>query len=514
MYPGTFAATAPDKPAAILAGTDEVLTYGQLEDRSVRLARALYERGIRPGDTVAMLTDNQLTAFEIYWAAMRSGVYLTAINHHLSAEEVAYILTDSESKAVIVSATKAELAVATAELTPGVKLRLAFGGGVDGVDGGVDGHESYDDVLAATSPEPLQRQPRGSDMLYSSGTTGRPKGIRAPLPDRQVDEPGDPYVALFVPHFGLGPDSVYLSPAPIYHAAPLRFSATVQAVGGTVVMMRKFDAEGALAAIRDEHVTHLQMVPTMFVRMLKLPEEVRLSYDVSSLKLAIHAAAPCPPDVKRAMIDWWGPILVEYYASTEGNGGTLISSADWLRKPGSVGRAFMGVVHICDDAGEELPAGDVGLVYFERDELPFTYHNDPERTADAQNPLHPTWTTVGDVGYLDDEGFLFLTDRKSFMIISGGVNIYPQEIENALALHPLVEDVAVIGIPDEEMGQSVKAFVVLASGTAGDDATAAELTTFLRSRIAGFKLPRSWAFVEELPRTETGKLAKHRLPQT
>jgi fatty-acyl-CoA synthase len=288
----------------------------------------------------------------------------------------------------------------------------------------------------------------------------------------------------------------------------------VQAVGGTVVMMRKFDAEGALAAIRDEHVTHLQMVPTMFVRMLKLPEEVRLSYDVSSLKLAIHAAAPCPPDVKRAMIDWWGPILVEYYASTEGNGGTLISSADWLRKPGSVGRAFMGVVHICDDAGEELPAGDVGLVYFERDELPFTYHNDPERTADAQNPLHPTWTTVGDVGYLDDEGFLFLTDRKSFMIISGGVNIYPQEIENALALHPLVEDVAVIGIPDEEMGQSVKAFVVLASGTAGDDATAAELTTFLRSRIAGFKLPRSWAFVEELPRTETGKLAKHRLPQT
>jgi len=252
----------------------------------------------------------------------------------------------------------------------------------------------------------------------------------------------------------------------------------------------------------------------MFVRMLKLDAAVRATYDVSSLTTAIHAAAPCPPDVKQAMIDWWGPILTEYYASTEGNGGTLVSSADWLRKAGSVGRAFIGTPHICSDAGAELAAGEIGLVYFERDEIAFEYHNDPAKTAQSQHPEHPLWSTVGDVGYLDEDGFLFLTDRKSFMIISGGVNIYPQEIENSLALHPAVYDVAVIGVPDDEMGQSAKAFVQLSAGTAPEQATTDELLEFLRSRIARYKVPRSVEYVDELPRTPTGKLAKHKLVTT
>jgi long-chain acyl-CoA synthetase len=504
MFPGTFAATTPDKPAAILAGTGAAITYHQLEQASARLARVLHDRGLRRGDTVAMLTDNQLTAFEIYWAAMRSGLYLTAVNHNLSADEVAYIVDDSDAKILITAHSKRELASAIVAATPKVTTRLAFGGAVAG-------HESYADALADASPLPLPDQPRGSDMLYSSGTTGRPKGIKAPLPDRQVDEPGDQYVALFVPFFGLSSESVYLSPAPIYHAAPLRFCATVQSIGGTVVMMERFEPEAALTAIESFGITHLQMVPTMFVRLLKLDQDVRDCYDVSSVQVAIHAAAPCPPEVKQAMIDWWGPVLTEYYASTEGNGGTIITSEQWLAKPGSVGTPFIGLPHICDDLGAELDAGAIGLVYFERDELTFGYHNDPAKTADAQHPERPNWTTVGDVGYLDEDGFLFLTDRKSFMIISGGVNIYPQEIENALTLHPQVFDVAVIGVPEPEMGQEVKAVVQLAPGVVAGPAVAAELTDFLRARIAHFKVPRTIDFVDDLPRTPTGKLAKHRL---
>jgi long-chain acyl-CoA synthetase len=504
VYPGAFATTTPDKPAAIVAETGESLTYRELEEGSARLARVLHEAGLRRGDTLAMLTGNDLTAFEIYWAAMRSGLYLTAVNHNLASDEVAYIVRDSGAKALVVAASKMAVAEAISATTPDVQLRLAYGGPVSGYD-------DYDAAVKAVSPDPLPDQPRGSDMLYSSGTTGRPKGIKVPLPDRQVSEPGDQYVALFVPYFGLSAESVYLSPAPIYHAAPLRFCATVQSIGGTVVMMQKFDPERALRTIAERGITHLQMVPTMFVRLLKLDEAVRTSYDVSSLKVAIHAAAPCPPDVKQSMIDWWGPILTEYYASTEGNGGTLVSSADWLRKPATVGKAFVGIPHICDEEGTELAVGETGLVYFEREQAPFEYHNDPEKTAESRHPAHPSWTTVGDIGHLDDEGFLFLTDRKSFMIISGGVNIYPQEIENALTLHPKVFDVAVFGIPDDEMGQRVVAAIQLADGFAPHDDLREELTAFLAGKVARFKLPRTIHFVDELPRTPTGKLAKHTL---
>jgi long-chain acyl-CoA synthetase len=504
MYPGTYAAEEPEKVAAVMAGTGESLSYGELETRSAQLARVLHETGLRPGDVVALLTENDLRAFEVYWAAMRSGLYVTAVNYHLKPEEVAYIVNDAGAAALVVSAEQAATAEAIADQTPGVKLRLAFGGPVAG-------HGSYADTIAAASTEPLADQPRGATMLYSSGTTGRPKGVRPPLPGVQVNEPNEPLVMLAGLFFGANRDTVYLSPGPIYHAAPLRWCGSIQALGGTVVMLKRFDAEQALAAIQDHHVTHAQFVPTMFVRMLQLPPEVRDRYDTSSLRVAIHAAAPCPVEVKQKMIDWWGPVLVEYYAGTEGNGMTAVDSATWLTRPGTVGRAIYGSVRICADDGTELPAGQTGGVYFERDEIPFTYHNDPDKTRASQHPVHPAWTTLGDIGHLDEDGFLFLTDRRAFTIISGGVNIYPQETENALALHPAVYDVAVIGVPDPEMGESVAAFVQPAPGAVPGPELEQEIIAFVKSKIAGFKAPRTVRFVDHLPRSEAGKLMKAEL---
>ena len=311
--------------------------------------------------------------------------------------------------------------------------------------------------------------------------------------------------------YGFDTETVYLSPAPLYHAAPLRFCATVQAIGGTAVVMERFDPEAALAAIERFSVTHSQWVPTMFVRLLKLPEETRRRYDHSTLRVAIHAAAPCPPEVKQAMIDWWGPVLYEYYAATEANGITFVSSPEWLERPGTVGRAGLGVVRISDDEGKVLAPYEVGTIYFERDERPFEYHNDPEKTAGATHPDHPTWTTTGDLGFLDEDGYLFLTDRKAFMIISGGVNIYPREVEDVLVTHPAVLDVAVIGVPDPEMGESVKAIVQPAPGVDAGPELERELIAFVRERIAHYKAPRSVDFTDFLPRTPTGKLVKQEL---
>ncbi len=504
MYPGTYAAEAPDRIAAVMTGTGETLSYGDLERRSVQLAHVLREAGLRPGDVVALLTENNLRAFEVYWAALRSGLYITAVNNRLKPDEVAYIVSDSGATALIVSAELAATAEAITDRTPGVKLRLAFGGPVKG-------HDSYEDTIAAAPDEPFADQPQGSTMLYSSGTTGRPKGIRPTLPERQVSEPGDTLAALAEMFFGVNQDSVYLSPGPIYHAAPLRWCGSIQVLGGTVVMMKRFDADQALRAIQDHRVTHAQFVPTMFVRMLQLPQATRDRYDVSTLRVAIHAAAPCPVEVKQKMIDWWGPVLVEYYAGTEGNGMTAIDSGTWLTKPGTVGRAVSGVVRICADDGAELPVGQAGVVYFENDEIPFAYHNDPDKTRAAQHPAHPAWTTLGDIGYLDEDGFLFLTDRKAFTIISGGVNIYPQETENVLALHPAVYDVAVIGIPDPEMGESVAAFVQPAPGVVPGPGLEQEIIAFVKSKIASYKAPRTVLFVDDLPRSEAGKLMKSEL---
>jgi fatty-acyl-CoA synthase len=348
-------------------------------------------------------------------------------------------------------------------------------------------------------------------MLYSSGTTGRPKGIKPRLLPIQVDEPGDSIAGLMAHGFGFTDNDIYLSPAPVYHAAPLKWCAGVHALGGTVVIMERFDAEAALAAIERFGVTATQMVPTMFVRLLQLPDATRAAYGTSSLRLAVHAAAPCPPDVKDAMIAWWGPILTEYYGATEGHGITLIDTAEWRTKRGSVGKAALGVIHVCDDGGAEVPTGQPGVIYFERDAPAFIYHNDPEKTAESRHPGHDNWATVGDIGYLDEDGYLFLTDRKAFMIISGGVNIYPQEVENVLTLHPEIFDVAVIGVPHVEMGQEVKAVVQLRDGVAPSEELAEELVDYVRERLAHFKAPRSVDFVDELPRSATGKLVKRTL---
>jgi long-chain acyl-CoA synthetase len=505
MYPGKWAAVAPDRPAVVLAGTGETLTYAQLDRDSIRLARLLAQRGLRRGDVVALVSDNSPSAFVVYWATRRSGLYLTAVNWHLAPDEAAYILADCDAKAVVVSAGVGELAtVATADLPDDV-VRLAYGGDVPGF-------ERLTDALAGVSDEPLHTQPKGTDMLYSSGTTGRPKGVKSPLPEVSVDDPVDVIAMVFGGAYGFGEDTRYLSPAPVYHAAPLRFAGAVMALGGTVVMLERFEAAAALEAIGEHQITHTQMVPTMFVRLLKLPGAVRAAADVSSLRVVIHAAAPCPVEVKQAMIDWLGPIVFEYYASTEGAGITMIDSASWLERPGSVGRSMLGPVHICSDDGAELPAGATGTVFFQYDAGPlFSYHGDAAKTQAGRHPEHDTWVSMGDVGHLDEDGFLFLTDRKAFMIISGGVNIYPQETEDVLALHPKVFDVAVIGVPDTEMGEAVKAVVVPAPGVEPGPALEAEILAFVRERLSRFKCPRSVDFVTELPRTPTGKLVKGKL---
>jgi acyl-CoA synthetase (AMP-forming)/AMP-acid ligase II len=501
MYPGTWAATTPDKPALVMAGSGRTLTYAELDDRSLRLARHFRDVGLATGDVVALLSDNCPEAFEVYWACLRSGLYVTAVNSHLSADEASYIVRDCGARALVVSAHAADL---VAGLDVDVPDRLAFLGEVPGFG-------DYEAALAAAGNEPLPEQPHGDDFLYSSGTTGRPKGVKVALPPLRVDEPGYTYVRLFGPLYGFGEDTVYLSPAPVYHAAPLRFGGVVHALGGTLVMMERFDAEGALRAIQDFGVTHAQMVPTMFVRLLKLPDEVRAAHDLSSLRVLIHAAAPCPVEVKRRMIEWVGPIVEEYFASTEANGATMIDSERWLAHPGSVGTALLGVLHICGEDGRELGPGEVGSIYFERDAVPFRYHGDPAKTAGTQHPEHPTWTTVGDLGHVDEEGYLYLSDRRAFLVISGGVNIYPQEIEDLFSLHPAVADIAVIGVPDDEMGERVVAFVQPAPGAEPGPELAAELTAYARERIAHFKVPREIHFRDELPRTPTGKMVKGRL---
>ena len=508
MYPGAHAESTPDKPAVVMAGSGEVVTYRHLNDRSNQLAQLLWKAGLRPGDTLALCLENNARYHEVLWAGFRSGLYITAISTRLTPSELAYILEDCNAKAFVTSGYKQEEMRRLADTTDtldAVAVRLAMG-----VD--LPGFDRYEDALAAQPAEPIEHETLGGRMLYSSGTTGRPKGIRGPLPEAGMETPDAVTLAMSIA-YGTTPDSVYLSPAPLYHAAPLAWTLAVQRIGGTVVIMEHFDPVEFLRLVEAYRVTHTQVVPTMFVRMLKLPEEDRYRYDLSSLKYVIHAAAPCPVPVKEQMIAWWGPIIHEYYAGTEGNGSTAIASPEWLEHKGSVGQAAGAVIHICDEGGEELPAREPGTIYFESPTaLSFEYHNDPEKTAAARHPKG--WSTLGDIGYLDEEGYLYLTDRKANMIISGGVNIYPQEAENVLTMHPKVVDVAVFGVPNEDFGEEVKAVVQPVDMDAAGPELERELIAFCRAQLADLKCPRSIDFSAELPRHPTGKLYKRLLRDT
>jgi long-chain acyl-CoA synthetase len=506
MYPGTIAQRHPDRTAIVMAGSGDTVTFRELDERSNQLAHLLRDAGLRRGDHMALFMENHPRFLEVVWAALRSGLYITAINSHLTAEEVAYIVGDCDAQAFVSSSAMAGVAttVPWGEL-PRVSVRLM----VDGTDE-ASGFRSYEEATAAFPTTMIDDESTGATMLYSSGTTGRPKGVLRPLPDTKPGEGEDRLAALSGP-YKFRDGMVYLSPAPMYHAAPLAFSLNTHRFGGTVVIMERFDPVNALRAIEQHRVTHSQWVPTMFVRLLRVPEEERGSFDLSSHECAIHAAAPCPVAVKRQMIEWWGPIIHEYYAGTEGNGSTGINSEEWLAHPGSVGRPRAVSVHIIDESGTEVGPGQEGTIYFAAaagGEL-FEYHNDPQKTADSRLKVGDRQlTTLGDVGYLDEDGYLYLTDRKAYMIISGGVNIYPREIEDVLIQHPAVADVAVFGIPNDDLGEEVKAVVQLLPGREPGEALVDELKSFAREHLAGFKVPRTIDFTDELPRLPTGKLYK------
>lgn len=500
----------PDRVAVIMAETGESLTYRELEAASARLANLWYDAGLRPGDGVALMMGNHLRFMEVYWAAMRSGLRFTTINSYLTAAEVEHVVRDSGASALVVDAAHGDQAVAVADLDTPPPVRHSVGGDVPGYD-------SYEVAVAGSPTTPLADQPMGARLLYSSGSTGLPKAIRRPLPETDVATGARLHADWLAANYGLGGESVALSPAPLHHAAPLSFAAGSLALGATLVLMRKFDAELLLACIERHRATHALVVPTMFVRLLRLPAEARQG-DVSSLEYVLHGAAPCPVPVKRAMIDWWGPVIWEYYAGTEDNGSTYISSHEWLEHEGSVGRAAPGcVIHICEPSGVEVPPGVDGVVYFEQvgtDVEPFSYHGSPDKTEKSRHPLHRTWTTLGDVGHLDQDGYLYLTDRVDNMIISGGVNISPREIEDTLITHPDVLDVAVFGVPNPEFGQEVKAVVQLTAGSTPGSSTATDLLAWTRERLARHKVPRSLEFTTELPRSAAGKLYKRRLQES
>lgn len=502
MHLGQIAEQTPDKPAVIMAGSGRVITFRELNEESNRLARLLYAEGLRPGDHIAFMLENHPLFLAIAWAAQRSGLYYTAISSRLQPDELAYIVDNCEAKVFITSKALEPAAGAIADRAPGVGLWLML-------DGTAPGFLSYEEQVAGQPAEPIAEEREGSDMLYSSGTTGRPKGIKPTLSLTPMGTPG-PLYQLISLLFQPDSDSVYLSPAPLYHAAPLRYCLNLHRFGATVVVMEKFDAEKALEAIQAHGVTHSQWVPTMFIRMLKLPAETRARYDLSTLRAAVHAAAPCPAPVKEQMIEWWGAVLHEYYAGTEGNCFVYTNSADWLAHKGTVGRPLLGEVHVCDEDGKELPAGTPGTLYFGNGPQ-FEYHGDKTKTDASRDPWGHGWSTLGDVGSVDEDGFLYLTDRRSYMIISGGVNVYPQEAENALAVHPKVADVAVIGVPDPEMGEAVKAVVQPQSMADAGPELEAELIAYCRDQLAHYKCPRSIDFRADLPRHPTGKLYKRLL---
>ncbi len=495
------AAETPAKPAIIMADSGEMVTYGELDQRSNQAAQLFRLCGLQKGDHIALMLKNCRQFMEICCGAMRAGLVFTAVSTHLKQSETAYILSNCGAKLFVASSSLADVAQRAVN-EAGTVERCYMVGGI------ADGFESWEEAIDVMPDTPIDDQAMGTDMLYSSGTTGKPKGVFIPPYTDQWDAPYAMTNTLG-PALGFGPETTYLSPAPLYHAAPLRYNLLVLDTGGTTVIMEHFDPVRALELIQEHEITHSQWVPIMFIRMLKLPEEVRNRFDVSSMQMAIHAAAPCPIEVKEKMIEWWGPVILEYYAASEAMGFTIIDSPTWLAHKGSVGKPLFGVPHVLDDDGNELAAGEVGTIWFSDIPNKFNYHGEPEKTNEAYNDRG--WATSGDVGYLDEEGFLYLTDRKNFTIISGGVNIYPAEIENLLVGHDKVADVAVFGVPNEEFGEAVHAVVQPANWADATDETALELIEWLREQLSHIKVPRGLEFMEKLPRMDNGKLYKRHL---
>ncbi|HEX7038043.1 MAG TPA: AMP-binding protein [Pseudomonadales bacterium] len=488
-----WAEVDPDRPAWIFephsrdpartAAEPTAVSYATLARWAVQGSRFLRSLGLGVGDGIAVLSPSHPWSPAVHWAAQLAGLYYTPISVQFQRAEVQHILSDCDARVLVLHGSQAEKAAGAPQP---VHLDI----------------ERWPELIAGEPEVLLPDAAEGAEMLYSSGTTGRPKGVRAANPGAPLGTVSKLFERRVALH-EIGRDTVYLSTAPLYHSAPLRYNNMVQRCGGTCVIMERFDAETSLRLIERHRVTHSQWVPTMFVRLLRLPEAVRRAPDLSSHRFAIHAAAPCPVTVKRQMLDWWGPILYEYYSGTEGNGQTAIGPDEWLRHPGSVGRPILGEVHIVDRDGRELPPGHEGRVFFSGGPR-FEYYKDPEKTTAAYDSRG--WSTLGDIGYLDHEGYLYLTDREAHMIISGGVNIYPREVEDVLVSHPAVQDAAVFGIPNEEFGEEVKAAVELVPGA--PPVTEAELIAWCRERLAHLKCPRSVDFHDRLPRHQTGKLYK------
>jgi long-chain acyl-CoA synthetase len=503
MYPGRQAAKRPSQPAFVMAQTGEAVTYAELEARSNRLAHLFRSRGLKRLDHYAIFMENNARYIESCSAGARAGLYYTCVNSFLKPDELAYILNNSESKILITSAARRDVALAALKSCPKIELCLL-------VDAAGDGHNEHNlDAATAFLPStPIADESLGVAMLYSSGTTGQPKGILRPLP-QQPPSQLLPLYAFLDKLWQYRDGMIYLSPAPLYHSAPQAAVSLAIDRGGTVIIMETFEPEQYLQLVQTWKVTHSQLVPTMFSRLLKLPEEVRRRYDVSSLEIAIHGAAPCPVQVKELMIDWWGPIIGEYYGATEAIGFSWCDSAEWLAHRGTVGKVLLGELHVLDDERRPCPTGTPGTLWF-KTATPFEYFNDPVKTAEARS-ADGTMSTVGDVGHVDADGYLYLTDRATFMIISGGVNIYPQECENLLITHPKVADAAVFGVPNEDLGEEVKAAVQLMPGIAPCAETTDELMAFCAEHLARQKCPRSIDFETALPRLPTGKLYKRLL---
>ena len=503
MYTGKQARLRPLQPAFIMASTGETVTYRELDGRSNRLAHLFRSRGLKRLDHYAIFMENNGRYLEACGAGERSGLYFTCVNSYLTASELAYIVNNSRSRILITSLAKLDVAREALKECPTVELCIVANGPSES-----DRIVGLEEATAGLPATPIADESIGTAMLYSSGTTGRPKGILRPLPE-QPPEQQLPMFDFLEKLWQYREGMIYLSPAPLYHSAPQAAVNLTVRVGGTAIIMEKFDPEQYLALIETWGVTHSQLVPTMFSRLLKLPEEVRKRYDLSSLEIAIHAAAPCPMLVKEDMIKWWGPIIHEYYGATEGLGFTACNSEEWLAHRGTVGKVLLGDLHILDENMQECPPGTAGTVWF-KTASPFEYFNDPQKTREARSP-DGSMSTVGDVGYIDSDRYLYLTDRATFMIISGGVNIYPQECENLLITHPKIADAAVFGVPNPDLGEEVKAVVQPMPGFEPCQALADELIAFCGQSLSRQKVPRSIDFEAELPRLPTGKLYKRLL---